>query len=161
MIFFLFKKIQDFTKKEFTKTKGWASPLISELSSKSNCTKSRVHKTDNKVKVNFFKRTAAPPVLVKKSSERSTVVENYPTLLLQSEELILPDTRRDININSLVEKDNKRVELDKEPSLHPCRKKRKLTVLENNNVDDELLITGVEDLQNSSCSLLESYLKYL
>lgn len=154
--------IPEFSKETFTKTKGWAAPFISELVSKPKPNENQAQNLNIK---RFYDGGSLSTAKVNemKMNTRSTVnLDNYPVMLLQSEELVLPNTLRSIDTKNLEKQSKKRAGVGSGPvSLTPV-KRQKMTVHEkNNNVDDKSVQSTVEELNMADTGILESYLKYL
>lgn len=126
-----------------TLTRGWATPFISELSSKLNA-----QRNDKKLEWkrqtlnNFYQRHDTSAVMASKNINTN----NYPVVLLQSVEDVLPGTLRTLHVENQCTQGI--VTGDKCTALK-CQKECKT------HIKDE----GLDELRKTK--LLNSYLKYL
>ena len=153
-------KIPEFSKETFVKTKGWASPFILELSSRSkDHPKLDGCQGENPNRNLFYKLVglSASNASEDKVKRNRLNSDDYPVMLLQKEELILPDTLRSINSDLSGKQSKKRMGIDSGiVSLMPVKrqkiKKQEQKLLPKNEG---------EELSVSDTNLLNSYLKYL
>lgn len=153
-------KIPEFSKEVFTKTKGWATPFISELFERCKDPKPDKNRDINSYRKPFYQSSGTKLRETKIDTSKVNLV-NYPVILLQSEELVLPDTLRNVDTGFSKKRNKERICADNEP-MSLTVKRQKTTTSEKNtkNVKEKHLLDTGEERGEGDINLLENYLKY-